>query len=98
MTESIGFKRAQAPDRTHITVRLWKGERSSVFEEIIPPQESDQIQMAVPVTGPRSPVEALAVAAVLASGLVPPLAFRSRARAAKTACLLVTHQDPTCNE
>jgi hypothetical protein len=65
MTEFIGLRRAQAPDRTRITVRLWKGENASVFGELILPQVIGQVQMAIPVTGSRSPAEALAVAAVL---------------------------------
>ena len=69
MTEFIGLRRAQAPDRTRITVRLWKGENASVFGEIILPQVIGQVQMAIPVTGSRSPAEALAVATVLSRRL-----------------------------
>ena len=46
-------------------MRLWKGERASVFGEIIPPQKISHVRMVFPVTGPRSPCEALAVATVL---------------------------------
>jgi hypothetical protein len=65
VTDSTGFGRAPAPDRARVTVRLWKGERASVFGEIIPPQKIGYVQMAIRVTGPRPPAEALAVATVL---------------------------------
>ena len=69
MTDSSVFARAQAPDSTRITVRLWKSERDSIFGEVIPPHEANPVEMAIPVTGPRSPAEALAVAMVLSRRL-----------------------------
>jgi hypothetical protein len=52
-----------------VTVRLWKGEKDSIIGEVFPPHEAIRVEMAIPVAGPRSPAEALAVAAVLSRRL-----------------------------
>ena len=59
---------AQVPNLAQITVRLWKGERDSIYGEIILSDEASG-ELAIPVSGPKSPTDALAVAAVLARRL-----------------------------
>jgi hypothetical protein len=66
--DSSVFMRSQEPDLERITVRLWKGERDSVYGEVILPDKASA-GTPIPVSGPKSPAEALAVAVVISRRL-----------------------------